>query len=95
MSGKSGGRCRSLGGGESHRYMEPVDQIVRYSGRDSEKHGFLEQAQMGDGNVQSTLILAEPGDQTNEISEELERKKSLLKIQEIRMGKIDLDHMFE
>jgi len=49
--------------------------------------------------LQSTLILADPFEQTeefkNEKSEELERKRSLLKIQEIRMGKIDLDHMFE
>ena len=59
----------------------------------------MEQAQAADGNVQSTLILADPFEQTeelkNEKSEELERKRSLLKIQEIRMGKIDLDHMFE
>ena len=64
--------------------------------------GFMEQAQVADGNVQSTLILADPFEQTeeytelkNEKSEELERKRSLLKIQEIRMGRIDLDHMFE
>lgn len=59
----------------------------------------MEQTQVADGKLQSTLILADPFEQTeelkNEKSEELERKRSLLKIQEIRMGKIDLDHMFE
>jgi len=68
-------------------------------GSRGQEDGFMEQAQVADGNVQSTLILADPFEQTeelkNEKSEELERKRSLLKIQEIRMGKIDLDHMFE